>query len=387
MSDFRIRVDGFAGAPVLILSNSLGTTADMWEPQMAALAARFRVVRYEHRGHGGTHAPTGPFTIDDLGRDLVSVLDEVGAEKASVMGLSLGATTALWLAAHRPQRVERLVLACGKAHWPPGEPWYERIEIVRRDGPSVLLETLVGRWFTPNFIGSRPQLRATVGAMLDTVSADGYAGCCAALAQADLRPQLSSVTAPTLVLSGATDPVVSISAAAELAEAIPLASLQVIAPGAHLLNIEQVDRYNTAAIEHLIGNPVERGRAARRAVLGDAHVDRSEKAVSPLSASFADLITRYAWGDIWTRPGLDRRSRSCITLAMLVALGRFDELELHLRAARHNGLSDAEIGEVLLQTAVYCGVPAANRAFAVARRVLEADSDPEAHRLSDLEGE
>lgn len=342
---------------------------------MAELAARFRVVRYEHRGHGGTDGPPGPYSLDDIGADLLAVLDEVGAERAAVMGLSLGATTALWLAIHHPERVDRLVLACGTSHWPPAHAWHTRIEQVRNDGPASLLEVLLGRWFTPRFVAARPDIRPVVAAMLQSASVEGYAGCCAALAEVDLRPALATVSAPTLVLAGNADPVLPIASAAELAASIPDASLQVISPAAHLLNMEQPDRFAAAAVEHLAGLSVERGRATRRAVLGDAHVDRAEQAVSPLSAPFSDLITRYAWGDIWTRPGLDRRTRSCITLAMLVSLGRFDELGLHLRGARRNGLTDSEIGEVLLQTAVYCGVPAANSAFAVARRVLEDDGE------------
>ena len=373
MSDRRVRIDGPPDAPVLVLSNSLGTTADMWAPQMPALTARFRVVRYEVRGHGGTGAPDGPYTLDDLGADLLSVIDRVGVERASVLGLSLGGTTAMWLATHHPERVERLVVACSAPYWPPPELWLERIERMRAGRPVELLEGLLGRWFTPDFAARRPDVRSQVAAMLEATRPEGYAGCCAALAGADLRPALASIAAPTLVLAGAADPAVPTAASAALAEAIPGASLQVVAPGAHLLNVEQPDRFTAAVVDHLCGSAVERGRAMRRAVLGDAHVDRSEKAVSPLTAPFSELITRYAWGDIWTRPGLDRRTRSCITVAMLVALGRHEELELHLRGARRNGLSDAEIGEVILQAAVYAGVPAANSAFALARRVLEGE--------------
>lgn len=371
MTDRGIRVDGVPGAPVLVLCNSLGTTADVWSPQMPALTARFRVVRYELPGHGGTESPPGPYRIDHLGRDLLEVLDAVGVETASVMGLSLGGTAAMWLAINHPQRVDRLVLACTAAAWPPKDLWEERIQTVRRDRPAALLDRLLSRWFAPGYLEAHPEARRAVATMLEACSSDGYAGCCSALAGVDLTADLGRITAPTLVLAGATDPAVPVPSAAALAQAIPGAGLQVLAPGAHLLNIEQPDRYNAAVLDHLAGSAFERGRATRRAVLGDDHVDRSERVASRLTAPFSDLITRYAWGDIWTRPGLDRRTRSCITLAMLVAIGRFDELELHLLGARRNGLTDAEIGEVLLQTAIYCGVPAANTAFGVARRVLE----------------
>lgn len=370
MTDRQIRLDGPPGAPVLVLSNSLGTTGEMWARQVPALASRFRLVRYEHRGHGGTDAPAGPYSIDDIGRDLLQVLDAVGAERASVMGLSLGGTAAMWLAVHHPERVDRLVLSCTAAAWPPKELWQERIDAMRQGAPVDLLDRLVARWLTPRYVEGHPEVRDMVASMLEACSSVGYAGCCAALSEADLTEQLGQITAPTLVLAGASDPAVPMPAAAALAGSIPGAGLQVIAPGAHLLNVEQADRYNAAVVEHLAGNPVERGRATRRAVLGDDHVDRAERAGSPMTAPFSELITQYAWGDIWTRPGLDQRTRSCITLAMLVAVGRFDELELHLLGARRNGLTDAEIGEVLLQTAIYCGVPAANTAFGVARRVL-----------------
>lgn len=371
MDPSSIRVEGPGGAPFLVLANSLGSTADMWEPQMGPLSDRFRVVRFEHRGHGGTPAPEGPYTTEQIGGDLLEVLDVVGAARASVVGLSLGGSAGLWLAAHHPERVERLVVACGRAHWPPPDVWHERSQMVLGSGTEALLEVLLPRWFTPEFLATRPEIRPWVAAMLASASPEGYAGCCGALATMDLRPDLGSVAAPTLVLAGATDPAVPVAAAAELASSIPGASLQVIAPGAHLLNVEQPARFTSAVLDHLCGTSLERGRAMRRAVLGDDHVERSERAVTRLTAPFSEYLTRSAWGEVWTRPGLDRRTRSAITVAMLVAVGRFDELELHLRGARRNGLTDREIGEVLLQSSIYCGVPAANTAFAVARRVLE----------------
>ena len=178
------------------------------------------------------------------------------------------------------------------------------------------------------------------------------------------------ITAATLVVAGAGDPELAVAETAALAAGIPGASLQVIGGAGRHVHVDQPDRFTSAVVDHLAGTAFERGRATRRAVLGDAHVARSEASAGALSAPFAEFITRYAWGDIWTRPGLDRRTRSCITLAMLVARGRFDELELHIEGARRNGVSVEEIGEILLQSAVYCGVPAANTAFATARRVL-----------------
>jgi 3-oxoadipate enol-lactonase / 4-carboxymuconolactone decarboxylase len=369
-------IEGPADAPLLVLANSLGTTGAMWEPQMAAWTARYRVLRFEHRGHGGTAAPAGPYRMDDLADDVIELLDHLGEPSASICGLSIGGMVALSLASRYPDRVDGLVLACTAAQLPPPSAWTDRAAMVRADGTTGLRDALLGRWFTPGFVDRHPEVAAAVTEMLAAAAPEGYAGCCEAIAGTDLHGSLASVQAPTLVLAGAADPVAPPSMALELATGIPGAALTVLPGAAHLANIEQADRFTAAVIDHLSGLVTERGDATRRAVLGDAHVDRSNAARNTFSAPFSDFITRYAWGDIWTRPGLDRRTRSCITVALLAGLGRTEELPLHVRGARNNGLSDAEISEILLHTAVYAGVPAANSAFAVARRTLaEMDDD------------
>jgi 3-oxoadipate enol-lactonase/4-carboxymuconolactone decarboxylase len=211
--------------------------------------------------------------------------------------------------------------------------------------------------------------------MLGSVDAEGYAVACRAVAGADLHAERAAVTAPTLILAGRDDPVCPPAMALDLHEGIRGSTLVILPGAAHLANLEQPGAFTRALVDHLAGAPLERGFATRRAVLGDEHVDRAVAGTTPFSAAFQDLITRYAWGEVWTRPGLDRARRSCITLAMLVALGRFDELAMHVRAARRNGLTADEIGEVLLQTTIYCGAPAARSAFAVAERVLAGEGD------------
>jgi len=368
--DVAYRVDGPQGAPLLVLANSLGTTWDMWEPQMTVLTARFRVVRYDHRGHGRSPGGAGPSTMADLAGDLVALLDRLGEERASICGLSLGGMVAMWVAAHAPSRVDRLIVCCTSPALPPADAWYERAASVRASGTSFLLDGLLGRWFTAPFVAQRPDVVDLVTRMVGAADPDGYAGCCEAIGAMDQTADLASIDAPTLVVAGALDPVAPPATALAIHEAIAGSSVVVLPDCAHLANIEQPDRFNEAVLSHLVGPASERGERTRRQVLGDAHVDRAAAARTPLTASFQDLITRYAWGEIWTRPGLDRRTRSCITLGMLAALGRFDELPLHVRGARRNGVSDEEIGEVLLHAAIYCGVPAANAAFAVAQRTL-----------------
>jgi len=369
------RVDGPPSAPVLLLANSLGTTTAMWDDQVDALAQRFRVVRYDHRGHGGSTATPGPYTIELLGRDALAVLDDLGVESASICGLSIGGAVAMWVAANAPSRVERLVVCASARRFGPPEQWAERAALVRADGVVTLLDSLMGRWFTPGLDDPSGLVRSRVRAMLETVDAEGYAGCCEALGALDLAEALGAIEAPTLVLSGAQDPVIPPEVSYDLADRIKGSSLVVLSGAAHLANIEQPARVTDAVLTHLCGPPAERGDRVRRRVLGDEHVDRAGLAKTTATAGFQDLVARVAWGEIWTRPGLDARTRSCITVAMLVALGRFDELELHILGAARNGVSRAEISEILLQSAIYCGFPAANSAFAVARRVFEDRDD------------
>ena len=342
---------------------------------MPTLAQRFFVVRYDHRGHGDSTATPGPYDIGLLARDALAVLDALGIRTASVCGLSLGGAVAMAIASHEPARVERLVACCSAPRFGDAASWAERAALVRANGPASLLDTLMTRWFTPGFTDPAGAVRSRVEAMLQAVEPEGYAGCCEALATMDLTAEVGRITAPTLVLAGALDPAAPPLVAAQLAAAIPSATLLVLADAAHLAPLEQRDRVAEAVLSHLCGPAAERGDRVRRRVLGDDHVDRARAAQDAVTTGFQDLVTRLAWGEIWTRPGLDARTRSCVTVAMLVAIGRFDELELHLRGALRNGVSRDELVEVLLQSAVYCGFPAANRAFDVARRVLVADAD------------
>src|SRR4051794_2289093 len=178
----------------------------MWDDQVAALSSRFRILRYDTRGHGRSAAPEGPYAIGDLGADLLALLDELGLERVSFCGLSLGGMTGMWLAANAPERVERLVLCCTSAHLPPREMWDERIETVRADGMEPVAEGVLERWLTPEFRTARPEIAARLKAMLVATPVEGYAGCCAAIRDLDLRDALSAIRAPTLVIAGGEDP-------------------------------------------------------------------------------------------------------------------------------------------------------------------------------------
>jgi 3-oxoadipate enol-lactonase / 4-carboxymuconolactone decarboxylase len=357
-------LEGPADAPVLAFGSSLGTTLAMWDDQAAALAVRFQVLRFDHRGHGGSPVPPGPYTVEEMAGDVVALLDRLGIERASYCGLSLGGMVGMRLALEHPDRVERLVLCSTSAHLAPPEMWTERAAAVREHGLEPQVAAAIDRWLTPD---APRAAAARLEAMLRSIDAEGYAAGCEAIATHDLRGRLAAIRAPTLAIAAADDPATPPPHLEAIAGEIPGARLDVIADARHLLNVERPDAFNRALLGFFDGPRV------RREVLGDAHVDAAAERTTPFTADFQDLITRYAWGEIWTRPGLDRRTRSAITITALVARGHHAELELHVRAALRNGLTADEIKEVLLQAAIYCGVPAANAAFAVAQRVIDEE--------------
>jgi 3-oxoadipate enol-lactonase / 4-carboxymuconolactone decarboxylase len=370
------QIDGPEGAPVVVLGSSIGTSGAMWEPQVAALSRRYRVVRYDHRGHGRSPVPRGPYSLDDLGRDVLALLDHLGLEKVAYGGLSLGGMVGMWLGIHARERISSLVLCCTSAYLGPPERWVERIDLVRREGTQSLIEAMTPRWFsTATLSAAPPFVRQLTQGMADTPD-EGYAGCSAAIGEMDLRDQIHAITAPTLVICGTEDPSTPLPMSLEICERIAHSELVLVPDSAHLATVEQPERTTAAILAHLddYADDHERGMETRRAMLGDAHVDRAIAGTTPFSAPFQDLITRYAWGDVWNRPGLDRATRSAITLALLTALSKPEELAMHVRAARHNGLTAEQISEVLLHSAVYCGVPAANVAFAVANAVLAEEA-------------
>jgi 3-oxoadipate enol-lactonase len=241
----------------VVLSNSLGSTAEIWDRQLPALSRHRRVVRYEHRGHGESPPPPGPYTIAELGEDVLALLDSLGVERASFCGLSLGGMVGMWLAAHAPERIDRLVLLCSSALL-PREPWLERARLVRAEGTSAVADAVVGRWFTPGFAMREPDLVARMRAMVAATPAEGYAACCEAIAAMHLRDDLVSIGAPTLVLGAAEDPAIPLEHSAAIAAAIPGARLVVIPDAAHLPIVEQHAVVTQYILEHLEGAPDDR---------------------------------------------------------------------------------------------------------------------------------
>jgi 3-oxoadipate enol-lactonase len=243
-------VTGPEDAPVLVLSNSLGTTHEMWDPQADALAERFRLVRYDTRGHGGSPTPHGPYDIEEVGGDVIDLLDHLGVEKAHIVGLSLGGMTAMWLGIASPLRVDRLVLLCTSPLMGPPEMWRDRSALVRAQGTQAIVDATLERWLTAVYRASHDI--TWLRDMFVGVDDEGYANCCSIIQHMDLTANLAQIDAPTLVIGGAQDPATPPAQHAEkIAQAIVGSRLEILDPGAHLISVERPDVVTDLILEHL----------------------------------------------------------------------------------------------------------------------------------------
>jgi 3-oxoadipate enol-lactonase len=250
-------LNGPPDAPVVVLSNSLGTSLEMWAPQYPALSTDFRVLRYDQRGHGGSPAPPGPYDFAQLGGDVLDLMDGLDIERASICGVSMGGMTGMWLGAHAPDRVDRLVLCCTSAHLPPAEGWAERAATVREQGMEPMVEPAIGRWFTPEFAASGSPVVARTRANLATVIPEGYASCAEAIGGMDLRDDLAAIAAPTLVISASDDPATPPEHGRLIADAVAGARFELVETARHLASLERPDVVTRLILEHLDPPPEE----------------------------------------------------------------------------------------------------------------------------------
>jgi 3-oxoadipate enol-lactonase len=240
-AELRYELEGPQDAPAVVFTGSLGTDITMWQPQTDRLRARFRTLRYEIRGHGQSDVPSGPYSMDELGGDLIALLDRLGIERAFLCGLSIGGMISMWMGAYAPERVERLVLCCTSALLGPAEGWHERAATVRASGVEAIADAVLARWFTAGFAAAHPQVIERMRAQLVATPREGYAGCCEAIAAMDLTGELGSIRAPTLVLAGADDPATPPEHGKRIASLIPGARFEIVSPGAHLATVERPD--------------------------------------------------------------------------------------------------------------------------------------------------
>jgi 3-oxoadipate enol-lactonase len=246
----RYESEGRSDGPAVLFSNSLGTTHELWRPQAEGLSSLFRIIRYDTRGHGKSDAPAGPYTIDMLGLDAIAILDATGVERAHVCGLSLGGLTAMWLAVNRPERVRSVVLSSTAARIGNAMMWEERIVQVRTAGVGPLADAAMARWFSPPFRAGHPDVVAAYHRMLSDTPASGYAACCEAIRDADLRPDINRIQAPALIIAGHHDPVTPPADAEDMHARIPNSRVALL-DAAHIANVEQATAFNELLLEHL----------------------------------------------------------------------------------------------------------------------------------------
>lgn len=371
--DMFYDLTGPAQAPVVVFSNSLGATVEMWDAVVRDLAPFYRCLRYDTRGHGRSLVRPGAASIADLADDLVALLDALGIATAHIVGLSMGGMVAQSLAGRYPARVDHVALLATAAGLPPPENWLARAQTVRAEGIGAIVEATMQRWFSP---AADPQLVAASAAQFAKIDRQGYAVACEAIARADLDANLAAIHAPTLVVAATLDPVTTVAMGRAMAARIKNARFAEIDNAAHLFAIERPGATAALLREFLPAAPraddadFAAGLANRKAVLGVDHVQRSLANAGAFGQPWQDFITRIAWGDTWGDATLPFKTRSLVTLAMMVALGREAEFKLHLRPALKNGVTPAELRALLMHAAVYAGVPAVNGAFAAVREEL-----------------
>jgi 3-oxoadipate enol-lactonase/4-carboxymuconolactone decarboxylase len=377
------RLEGRSDQPVLVLSHSLGCDHSMWAPQMPDLLDHFQVLRYDTRGHGASDVPSGDYTMDQLGHDVLGLLDALKISQAAFCGLSMGGAVGQWLAMNAPQRLSALVLTNTSPKFGTPDLWNARRKSVLEGGIPAVVDAVMQRFFSlDNQTASAAQ---STRAILLGTDPKGYAACCAALRDADFRSGLARISVLTLVIGSERDPSTPWEDhGSVLAKEIPNAQALRL-DTAHLSNLEQPRSFTAALLDFLLPDAssqdsFQAGLKVRRQVLGAEHVERSLANATDFTRDFQELITRYAWGSVWTRPGLDHRTRRLLVLAVTAALGRWEEFRLHLRAALAHGLEACDVKETLLQVAVYAGVPVANTAFQIAKEEMEraAKSGPAA---------
>jgi 3-oxoadipate enol-lactonase / 4-carboxymuconolactone decarboxylase len=365
------RLEGKPDKPVLVLSHSIGCDHGMWAPQVADLLPHFQVLRYDTRGHGASDAPSGEYSVELLGRDVLALVDALGIGNFAFCGLSMGGAIGQGLAINAPQRITHLVLANTSPYFHPHSNWEHRIRLVSEGGMAAIVDIAMQRFFSPETLARGDEYANSIRSVILGTNPVGYLGCCAALRDMDHRELLPRIKVPTLVIAGDRDVSTPWEGHGEvLAQKIPGARV-VRLRAAHLSNLARPRSFTTTLLDSLqtpenSSNTFEAGMAVRRAMLGDAHVDRAIETTTDFNRDFQDLITRHAWGSIWTRPGLDRRTRRLLVLATMAALGRWEEFRMHLRAGLAHELEPCDVKEILLQAAIYAGVPVANTGFHIA---------------------
>lgn len=365
------KIQGTPNSPVLMFSNSLGADLTMWDDLVPHLLPYFRVLQYDTRGHGQSELTEGPYTIEMLGEDVIDLLDQLNIGKVYFCGLSLGGMIGQYLGIHHPNRLHKLIISNTDAKIGTADGWKDRIKTINEQGMQAIVDGTMEKWFTKAYHITRPYRVAEMKEIFLANSIAGYTACCGALGAADFREDIKNISVETLIITGDEDEVTNVGQAEALQKEIAGAQLKVF-NARHLPSTELPAYYAETLIDFIVGEDgFDRGMHVRRTVLGSAHVERANGNKNEFNTDFQEFISQYAWGEIWTRPGLSKHTRSLITLSMLIPLNKKAEFKMHVRAAFNNGVTVAEIKEVILQSGIYCGLPAANDAMHSAEEVFE----------------
>lgn len=370
-----------ARKPLLVVGPSLGTSVvTLWSACAEYLANQFHVVGWDLPGHGASHEPAHQaFDIHALAVGVLELVDSVQTDRGeragpfAYAGDSAGGAVGLQLMLDAPDRVRSAVLLCTSSEFGSMPGWLERATTVRESGTSSVVPMSAQRWFGPGFLDLQPARGSALLHALRDADTEGYAQVCEALSTFDVQARLGEIATPVLAVAGSEDVATPPEHLEEIVLGLQRGRLEVLDGVGHLAPVEAPEK-----VAQLIAAHLQRVSPAAAEVAPPAVAPASSEALGRRAAAltldevddFQQLVIRYAWGSIWARPGLDRRSRSIITLTALIARGHHEELAMHLRAARTNGLTDDEITEVILQSAIYCGIPDASTAFRVAQQVL-----------------
>lgn len=359
-------------APAIVLGHPLGMSQAMWDEVVAALCSRFRLLTWDLPGHGASAPANGAVTAQQLAADVVALLDARRVERAHFVGTSIGGSVGQALLQAAPQRLARVALTNTGAVIGNATAWRDRAARVRDEGLAAMAPELVDGWFAAPFKTSQPAAVSGWQQQLARCDDESYALLCELLAQTDFRGRLGDVEQTVGLLAGAADTATPPGVLAALATELPVTELTTLDDVGHVPAVEaprQFTDWLASWCGAASGTPAshEQGLNVRRSVLGGAHVERARRNARSLDAPFQDFITRMAWGELWGNADLTHRQRSMVTLAILAALGRDGELELHLDTAKTIGLSEAELRQVFMHVAIYAGVPAANHAFKLAK--------------------
>jgi 3-oxoadipate enol-lactonase / 4-carboxymuconolactone decarboxylase len=357
-----------------VFINSLGTDFRIWDRVVSDLKHYGNILRFDKQGHGLSSLSENTQTIADYAQDVLGLMDALQIEKAVVVGLSIGGIIAQYLGINHANRLEKLILSNTAPKIGTYETWAMRINNLKTNGIASITEGVMKVWFSDSFHQTRADELEGYKTMFERSNTEGYVRACDAIRTNDLTAQISSIKTPTLCFAGTADGSTPPELVKAMADKIPNAEYVLIDEVGHIPCVE----VPKTIFEHIYNftfyqeakTLYDKGMITRRAVLGDAHVDRAEANKTDFDKDFQEYITNSAWGAVWSRPTLTRRERSMITIAVLATLGHHEEVEMHLRATKNTGATLEDVKEVLLHIGVYAGVPVSNMAYKMAKKVF-----------------